>query len=122
MNNLALLTALTRATEAFLTVLREELVLATPIQASDETVKIGAVEAARRLHPDLGPRQAEIIELLERTGAEGTTHGAIAKELGRELPNTHTNLQVLVQRGLLERDDSLSPIRYRLAPRIAEVS
>ena len=74
-----------------------------------------AVARAKEIHPELGPRQAEIIEQLEIAGVDGTTTGVIFRNIGYAQPNVYLTLRGLITLGLVEKDALASPHRYRLA-------
>lgn len=74
-----------------------------------------AVSRARALHPLLGPRQAEILSLLEDAGAQGTNTGVISREMGYEQPNVYLTLRGLITMGFVTKDESTHPHRYRLS-------
>lgn len=74
-----------------------------------------AVLRAKEIHPELGPRQAEIVEQLEIAGDEGTTTGVISRKIDYAQPNVYLTLRGLTTLGLVEKDEVTSPHRYRLA-------
>lgn len=73
-----------------------------------------AIRRAKVLHPELGPRQTQIIQLLETSGSDGAPTGVIAKAIGYPQPDVYLTLRGLVARGFVEKDESTSPQRYRL--------
>ncbi len=77
------------------------------------------VAEARRLHGALGPRQAEVLALLQEAGPAGTNTGVLSKRMGYTQPNVHLTLKELVRRGLVIKDGTTRPHNYRLAPRLA---
>ena len=77
--------------------------------------KTNAVVRARQIHPELGPRQAEILKELEGVGAAGTSTGPISNKIGYAQPNVYLTLKVLTTLGLVEKDELVTPHRYRLA-------
>jgi hypothetical protein len=77
-----------------------------------------AVERARRAHPQLGERQAEIIQLLEAAEPDGTDTGSISRTLAYDQPNVYLTLAALMRQQLAEKDPSTHPHRYRLGARI----
>lgn len=83
------------------------------VQRTDQNSS--AVLRAREIHPELGPRQAEILEQLEIAGDDGTTTGVIFRNIGYAQPNVYLTLRGLITLGLAEKDALTSPHRYRLA-------
>jgi DNA-binding MarR family transcriptional regulator len=75
----------------------------------------GPIQRAKSLHPELGPRQTEILGLLEIAGPDGTSTGHIAKKIGYPQPDVYLTLRGLVTRGFVEKNDSSSPHRYSLS-------
>lgn len=78
------------------------------------TVAAGVVSRARAVHPLLGPRQAEILGLLEETGREGTNTGVLSHAMEYDQPNVYLTLQGLIGLGFVEKYDTTSPHTYRL--------
>jgi N-methylhydantoinase B/oxoprolinase/acetone carboxylase alpha subunit len=111
----AIVSALADALEAAAASLRRRAALLPPDMRSGPQAG-SAEERARMIHPMLGPRQAEVIRELEEYEPKGTSTGAIARGLGYDQANTHLTLQALMERGLVERDTSVHPHNYRLAP------
>ena len=70
---------------------------------------------AKQIHPELGPRQDEILEQLEIAGDDGPTAGIISRAIGYPQPDVYLTLRVLVALGFVEKDESTNPQRYRLA-------
>jgi hypothetical protein len=88
-----------------------------------KVVVIGsAVNRARSMHPELGPRQAQILELLEEAGPSGTTTGLIGKEIEYPQADVYLTLRGLITRGMAEKDETASPQLYRLGERLRVVS
>jgi len=114
MNDSAILHALADAIDAASRVLRERAVaIESPLP---ESIPVqGAVARARAMHPPLGPRQAQIIEVLEKYGRTGTNTGVISRAIGYSQPNVHLTLMGLMGDGLVERDDQARPHRYWLS-------
>jgi DNA-binding transcriptional ArsR family regulator len=79
------------------------------------TARASAVERARLMHPTLGKRQAQIIEELTAAEPEGTDTGQISRSLQYDQPNVYLTLAALRRHGLVEKDESQHPHRYRLA-------
>src|SRR6266702_679613 len=76
---------------------------------------------AREIHPFLGPKQVRGLEQLQRVWPGGLSTREVRERL--EVPHeagAHQMLMALVERGLAERDDSTTPIRYRLGPALRE--
>ena len=73
------------------------------------------VDRARRIHPALSPRQADILSELVAAGTEGTTPGAIARALNHDQANMDIMLSGLANQGLVDRDASVYPHNYRLS-------
>jgi hypothetical protein len=74
-----------------------------------------AVERLRTLHPAAGPRQIEVVQVLDEAGAEGTNTGVIARRIDYDQPNVYLTLQGLTNRGFVVKDESTTPHTYRLA-------
>src|SRR5262249_29640221 len=118
----AFLEALADALDAASATLRQRLAvlnLESYGQAPD-AVAVSAVERARAMHPQLGRRQAEVLELLERAGHNGTTTGAISRAIGYDQPNVYLTLQALINASFVEKDESAIPHRYRLTSRLTD--
>ena len=66
----------------------------------------------------LGERQEQMLPLLATAGEHGATAGDIARELGYDPPNATITLNAMVKAGLLRKDESAIPYRFRLAPEL----
>lgn len=75
------------------------------------------LQAVRAEHPLLGPRQAQIVELLSEAGDDGMNTGGLSKRMQYDQPNVYLTLQVLREEGFVEKDETVSPHIYRLAVR-----
>src|SRR5205823_5008630 len=117
---IVLLEALADAFDAASVVLRERLAILNRASSSQSSAasSLSAVERAQAIHPQLGPRQAQVLQQVEDAGASGATAGAISRAIGYDEPNVHLTLQGLANRGFVEKDESARPHRYRLAPRL----
>ena len=113
-----ILTALAEGCEAFAAVLRRYI---TQPQGTHEA--LSAVELARKMHPMLGPRQAQAIGELEKAEPVGLSTGRlrVIMKYGKENANTHLTLQALVNLAFAERDDSTRPHTYRLGRKLRAV-
>lgn len=106
------LEAMAEALEAAASALRRRAAMA---DAPEEQPRVnGVVARARAAHPLLGPRQAEILQLLEEAGREGTNTGVLSRRMAYEQPNVYLTLRGLITLGFVERDEATSPHRYRL--------
>jgi len=110
-----ILIALAEGHEAFAAVLRKYVT-----QPHDSHEALSAVELARRLHPMLGPRQAQAIGELEKAEPAGlsTSRLRTLMKYGEDNANTHLTLQALVNLGFAEKDDSTRPHTYRLGRKL----
>ena len=116
MSDSQVLIALAEALEAASGVLRQRASLASVSEPEDRIEDfVGAVARAQALHPLLGPRQAEVIDLLEKSGSEGTNTGVLSRAMGYDQPNVYLTLRGLSSIGLVEKDESARPHTYRLA-------
>lgn len=114
MSEAAMLHALADAFDAASTALRQRAALSDR-DPGPGTTTVAAVDRARALHPQLGPRQATVIDLLERHGREGTSTAVLSKFMDHGHPKVYLTLRNLVLLGLVEKDESVSPHNYRLA-------
>ena len=108
----SMLDAMAEALEAGAAVLRRHSALAdveSPARAAG-----GVVSRARAVHPLLGPRQAEILGLLEEAGREGTNTGVLSRAMEYDQPNVYLTLRGLIGLGFVEKDETTSPHTYRL--------
>lgn len=116
MSDSEVLLALADALDAASRLLRER--ATAPTQPAPEPRATGAVERARSIHPSLGPRQAQILEVLEQYGNAGTNTGVISRAIHYSQPNVHLTLMGLMDAGLAVRDASVRPHVYWLAERL----
>jgi hypothetical protein len=77
-------------------------------------------ERARRMHRTLGLRQEQMLPLLAEAGELGATSGDIARKLGYDHANASITLRAMVKAGLLLRDESAVPYRFRLVPELMD--
>jgi hypothetical protein len=104
--------AMAEALEAAAAVFRRHSALA---DADSSTVGAGnVVSRARAVHPLLGPRQAEILGLLEEAGRKGTNTGVLSRAMEYDQPNVYLTLRGLIGLGFVEKDETTSPHTYRL--------
>jgi DNA-binding IclR family transcriptional regulator len=68
----------------------------------------------------LGPRQRQVLVVLEEAGKAGTSMGEIARRDGVENSTVHIALTALRQYGIVEKDTFASPYRYRLSRRLLD--
>ena len=116
MSEATILEALAESHEAAATVLRRH---ADRLKASAARGKVGpgtAVDRAKLTHPMLGHRQEQVLGQLEAAEPDGTTTGAISRDLDYDQANVHITLRGLMERGFAERDTSRYPHVYRLGP------
>lgn len=74
------------------------------------------VERARAIHPRLGPRQAEVLAILDRYGEEGASTGTLSTAMDYDQPNVYNTLDWLVKLGFVSKDPTSFPHVYRLTP------
>jgi hypothetical protein len=120
MSSAAVLEALADALDAASGVLRQHLALLGPPTArgADGQAPQGAIAKARAIHERLGPRQAQILGVLEEAGSDGTNTGVISRAIGQDQPNVYLTLQSLAGLGFVDKDESTNPHTYRLTPRL----
>jgi DNA-binding transcriptional ArsR family regulator len=118
MSDVAVLEALADALDAASGALRQHLALLGPPAArgADGQAPQGAVAKARAIHERLGSRQAQILEVLEEAGGDGTNTGVISKAIGQDQPNVYLTLRSLAGLGFVEKDKTTDPHTYRLSP------
>jgi hypothetical protein len=75
-------------------------------------------ERARRIHRMLGERQEQMLPLLAAAGEHGATSGDIARALEYDHANATITLNAMVRAGLLLKDESAVPYRFRLVPEL----
>jgi hypothetical protein len=85
------------------------------------TVQLGTLsERARRIHRMLGERQEQMLPLLAAAGKLGATSGDIARALEYDHANAASTLNAMVKAGLLLKDESSPPFRFRLVPELLD--
>jgi hypothetical protein len=75
-------------------------------------------ERARRIHRMLGERQEQMLPLLAAAGERGATSGDIARALEYDPANATITLNAMVKAGLLRKDESAVPYRFRMVPEL----
>lgn len=115
---ITLLDALADAFEAAAATLRRQ--AAAGRRDSDDHHADTIMDRVRSIYPDLGFRQAQMVELLADAGASADgTGGMTASELGRAISyspvNAHISLAPLVDAGIVEKITVSQPYLYRLA-------
>lgn len=110
----ALLNAFADAFSAASATFRQHAIALSPQASSGQP--LSAVERARIMNPQLGPRQAEIIELLAPMYPKGTDTGYLHREMGYDQPNVYLTLQGLIKQGIVEKNVATRPHTYRLHP------
>jgi DNA-binding MarR family transcriptional regulator len=120
MSEVWLLSVQVRALEAALEVMRGDLAILQQEQEGTTRPSSSAVQRARAIHPQLGPRQAEVITALEEHGSQGTSTGAISRAIGYDEANVYLTLRGLIRRRFVEKDTMTDPHTYRLAGRLLE--
>jgi hypothetical protein len=109
--------ALADALEAAAAVLRRRASARHPGVA--ETQHAGTLaERARQIHLLLGERQEQMLPLLAAAGEHGATSGDIARALEYDHANAMITLNAMVKAGLLLKDESAAPYRFRLVPEL----
>jgi DNA-binding IclR family transcriptional regulator len=66
----------------------------------------------------LGERQEQMLPLLAAEGERGATSGDIARALEYDHANATITLNAMVRAGLLLKDESAPPYRFRLVPEL----
>jgi Protein of unknown function (DUF2637) len=79
-------------------------------------------ERARRIHLMLGQVQERMLPLLHAAGATGMTTGDIARALGYDQANAGLTLKAMARQGLVVRDTSDYPNRWRLVPELLDAA
>lgn len=122
MADIAILEAIADSYDAASAKLREQITLlklassaAEPEPATPQNV----VARARAIHPQIGPRQIEVLEVLEVADTEGTSTGHISRIIGYDQPNVYLTLQGLMAQGFVAKDETTRPHTYRLAGPLA---
>lgn len=114
-----MLEALADALEAAAAVLRRR-AAAGHLDASQAQHTATLAERARRIHRRLGERQEQMLPLLAAAGERGTTSGDIARALDYDHANATITLNMMVKFGLLLKDESRIPFRFRLVPELLD--
>jgi hypothetical protein len=66
----------------------------------------------------LGERQEQMLPLLAAAGEQGGTSGDIGRALQYDHANARITLNAMVKAGLLLKDESGVPYRFRLVPEL----
>lgn len=112
-----MLEAMADALEAGAAVLRRRAVAWRP--GASEAPDTGTLaERARQIHRQLGERQEQMLPLLATAGEHGATSGDIARALRYDHANATITLNQMVKAGLLLKDESKVPYRFRLVPEL----
>ena len=114
-----MLEAMAEALEAAAAVLRRHAVDRGP-GVSEAQHASTLAERARRIHRTLGERQEQMLPLLAEAGERGATSGDIARALEYDHANATITLNAMVKAGLLLKDESAVPYRFRLVPELGE--
>ena len=122
-----MLEAMADALEAAATVLRRR-AAAWHLDASEVLQHAGTearhagtlAERARQIHRMLGERQEQMLPLLAAAGDHGATSGDIARALEYDHANATITLNAMVKAGLLLKDESAVPYRFRLVPELLD--
>jgi len=61
------------------------------------------------MHPQLGPRETEVIAALEEQGTQGMSAGSISRAIRYDEPNVYLTLRGLVTRRFVEKDAMTDP-------------
>jgi DNA-binding MarR family transcriptional regulator len=114
-----ILDALADALEAAVQTLRERSALLRSTD-TDPRSPPSATARARAVHPQLGPRQAQVIDELAKAGKEGVRTGAIVHAIGYDQPDVYLTLKGLQTLGFAEKNASARPHIYRLGPKLRD--
>jgi hypothetical protein len=120
-----MLEAMADALEAAAAVLRRRAVAwhpdASEAYHAGATAQQGTLaDRARRIHRTLGERQEQMLPLLAGAGVQGATSGDIARALEYDHANATITLNAMVKAGLLLKDESAVPYRFRLVPELLD--
>ena len=110
-----MLEAMADAFEAAAAVLRRRATARDPGVLEDQHAGTLA-ERARQIHRMLGERQEQMLPLLAAAGEHGATSGDIARALEYDHANATITLNAMVKAGLLLKDESAVPYRFKLVP------
>jgi DNA-binding MarR family transcriptional regulator len=112
-----MLEAMADALEAAAAVLRRRAATGHPgVSEARDTRPLA--ERARQIHRRLGERQEQMLPLLATAGEHGATSGDIARALNYDQANATITLNMMVKAGLLLKDESKVPYRFRLVPEL----
>ena len=123
MTDVAILEAIADSYDAASAKIREQIALlkiAAPTVEPEPGTLQKVVDRARAIHPQLGPRQIEVLEVLEIADTEGTSTGHISSIIDYEQPNVYLTLRGLTALGFVAKDETTRPHTYRLAGPLAE--
>ena len=101
MSELTVLEAIADALDSASSTLRQRIALTKPAAPSEAGTARGPVERARAIHPQLGERQAQVLEVLAQAGEDGTSTGFIARKIDYDQPNVYITLRALVGIGFV---------------------
>jgi len=104
-----------RRQEAFANTLRQHLAPPSVQLAPEGDSPAAVVGRARVMHPLLGKRQAEIIELLAEEHPKTTNTGKLSRAMDYDQPNVYLTLQGLIQANLVIKDATQRPHQYGLS-------
>lgn len=107
-----------RAHEAAIAVLRDGLKdISEPEPSNARLGLAGMLDRARERHPLLGHRQKEVLTLLHEVYPDGHDTGYMMRTMNYLQPDVYLTVNKLVDKfGLVEKDATVSPHQYRLAP------
>lgn len=63
-------------------------------------------------HPQMGPRQQQIMQMVIDAADEGIDTGVISRTINYTQPNVHLTLGGLIRYGLVRKDGSARPHKY----------
>jgi hypothetical protein len=120
MSSSELLNAFADGLEAMSATLRRHAAVISSVQ-SDTAPRTNSpadvLARARAMYPGLGPRQAEVIELLADVHPESQTSRYLYDRMdGCDQPNVYNTCQRLKQIRLVENDPTARGLQYRLSP------
>lgn len=113
-----MLEAMADAMEAAAAVLRRRAAASHPGVSTTQHATLA--ERARQIHRLLGERQEQMLPLLAAAGEHGATSGDIARALEYDHANATITLNAMVRAGLLLKDESAVPYRFRLVPELLD--
>jgi hypothetical protein len=119
-NEQALLT-IADALEAAAKIARRAVAAADGAERAEATGEVERMlDRARKVHPLLGPRQVQGLEQLQRAWPDGLSTREVREQLNYDDVGAHQMLMALVKYKLAERDETSTPIKYRLGPALRE--